>query len=522
MSKHLMYLRKSRADRDYADEPVMETLKRHKTRLDEFCHSQGIVIEHVFYEVVSADSIAARPEMLNLLSAVESGKYTGVVVVDLERLCRGDTIDQGVVMNTFKYSGTSIITPYKTYNFKNEYDEESAEYGLMMGRSEYRRIKRRLWNGRLDSVKEGKYVGGNAPYGYQTVKLKKQKGFSLEIIPEEADIVRLIFDMYVNGAIDNGVKKDVGAFVIARLLNEHGYTDQYGRPWHQGHISKIIKDDTYTGKIVYMRRIEKKEMRQGTLVKTSLSNNPGKMVVPGLHKAIISEELFQKAQEKRTRRPAPCVCRRHTMRNPFCGIIYCGLCGQTMQLRSPDQTGRRALYCRNVNCNCSGAYIELVEEKFLEYLQDWTQGYKIENSTKEDYTLPKTTLEVTIRGTQKEISDTQKQLTRTYDLLEQNIYSIEIFQERSTALSERLQELNDKLSKSEGELAKIGQYELARSNFVPSLQSILEKYDSLDTMESKNRMLKEVIERIEYSKTTKGRNHSDEFTLKIYPRIPKL
>lgn len=522
MNRYLMYLRKSRADRDFADEPVMDTLKRHKARLDEFCKNQGIIIEQVFYEVVSADSIAARPEMLNLLSAVESGKYSGVVVIDLERLCRGNTIDQGIVVNTFKYSQTSIITPYKTYDFQNEYDEESAEYGLMMGRSEYRRIKRRLWNGRIDSVKEGKYVGGNAPYGYRTVKLKKQKGFSLEVIPEEADIVRLIFDMYVNGVVDHGVKKDAGAFVIARILNERGYTDQFGRSWHQGHITKILKDDTYTGKIVYMRRVEKKEIRNGTLVKTSLSNNPGKMVVPGLHEAIITEDLFKQAQEKRISRPAPHIRRNHTMRNPFCGIIFCGLCGQTMQLRSPDKTGRRALYCRNVNCDCSGSYIDLVEEKFLEYLQEWTCGYQIKNSEKDDYSLSKSTLNFSINRIRKEIVDTQKQLSRTYDLLEQNIYTTEIFQERSEMLSDRLRMLNDKLSGAEEELARIEQYELARNQFVPRIQSIVEKYDSLKTTESKNRLLKEVIDRIEYIKTTKGKTHSDEFTLKVYPRIPKL
>ncbi len=522
MDYYLMYLRKSRADKDFSDEPVMDTLKRHKARLDDFCHSQGIVIDQVFYEVVSADSIAARPEMIKLLAAVESGKYTGVVVVDLERLCRGNTIDQGIVVNTFKYSQTSIITPYKTYDFQNEYDEESAEYGLMMGRSEYRRIKRRLWNGRIDSVKEGKYVGGNAPYGYKTVKLKKQKGFSLEIISEEANVVRLIFDMYVNGAVDHGVKKDVGAFVIARLLNERGYTNQFGKPWHQGHINKILKDATYTGKIVFMRRVEKKEIRNGVLIKISLNNNPEKMVVPGLHEAIISEDLFQQAQKKRISKPAPHIRRKYTMSNPFCGIIYCGICGGTLQLRSPDGTGKRALYCRNVNCNCSGAYIGLVEERFLQYLQDWTKGYQIKSIEEEDYALSKSTLLYTINGIQKEISDAQKQLSRTYDLLEQGIYTVEIFQERSGALSDRLQTLNDKISNAKKELAHIEQYELAVREFTPKLQTIIEKYHSLDTIESKNRLLKEVIERIEYIKTTKGRKHSDEFTLKVFPRIPQL
>lgn len=522
MNYYLMYLRKSRADKDFEDEPVMDTLKRHKARLDDFCRSQEIVIEQVFYEIVSADSIAARPEMLKLLAAVETGKYTGVVVIDLERLCRGDSIDQGIVMNTFKYSETTIITPYKTYDFSNEYDEETAEYGLMMGRSEYRRIKRRLWNGRIDSVKEGKYVGGNAPYGYKTVKLKKQKGFTLEVIPEEADVVRLIFDMYVNGAYDHDTKKDVGSFVIARLLNERGYMDQFGHPWYQGHVAKILKDETYTGKIVFMRRIEKKEIRNGTLVTTSFNNNPKKLVVPGLHEAIISEDLFQKAQEKRISRPAPHIRRNHSMRNPFCGLIRCGLCGQNLQLRSPDATGKRALFCRNVNCECTGAYIDLVEEKFLLYLQEWTSGYLVESDEPENYALSRSTLLASMSSIKKEISDVQKQLSRTYDLLEQNVYTVEIFQERSGSLKDKLGSLKEKLADAENELKRIDQYEIAKKDFIPKIQSIIDKYRTFDTMEAKNRLLKEVIEKIDYIKTVKGRTHADEFTLRIFPRIPKL
>ena len=110
-----------------------------------------------------------------------------------------------------------------------------------------------------------------------------------------------------------------------------------------------------------MRRIEKKEIRNGNVTKTLLSNNPEKMVVPGLHEAIIPEELFQKAQEKRVSRPAPHIRRKYNMSNPFCGVLFCGICGQTIQLRSKDRSGRRALYCRNVNCNCSGSYLDLVE-----------------------------------------------------------------------------------------------------------------------------------------------------------------
>ena len=93
-----------------------------------------------------------------LLSDVQEGRWKGVLVVEVERLARGDTIDQGTVAKSFKYSNTKIITPIKIYDPNNEFDEEYFEFGLFMSRREYKTINRRLQMGRISSVKEGKFV----------------------------------------------------------------------------------------------------------------------------------------------------------------------------------------------------------------------------------------------------------------------------------------------------------------------------------------------------------------------------
>ena len=61
-----------------------------------------------------------------------------------------------------------------------------------MSRREYKTIKRRLNNGRISSVNEGKFVGNKAPYGYTRLKLPKEKGWTLEPIPEQAAVVQMI------------------------------------------------------------------------------------------------------------------------------------------------------------------------------------------------------------------------------------------------------------------------------------------------------------------------------------------
>ena len=50
--------------------------------------------------------------------------------MEVERLARGETIDQGDVAQAFQYSDTKIITPLKTYDPTNEYDEEYFEFGV--------------------------------------------------------------------------------------------------------------------------------------------------------------------------------------------------------------------------------------------------------------------------------------------------------------------------------------------------------------------------------------------------------
>ena len=152
---YAMYLRKSRADREAEARGEMETLARHEKLLFETAKRMQITVSAVYKEIVSGETISARPVMQKLLAEIEQGIWDGVLVVEVERLARGDTIDQGIVSQAFKLSDTKIITPVKVYDPNNEFDEEYFEFGLFMSRREYNTIKRRLQRGRLASVREG-------------------------------------------------------------------------------------------------------------------------------------------------------------------------------------------------------------------------------------------------------------------------------------------------------------------------------------------------------------------------------
>ena len=150
---YCIYLRKSREDRETEKYENVDTLDRHRKILLKFAEEHNMPIGKIYEEVVSGETIEERQVMQQVLRDVE-----GVLVMEVERLARGDTSDQGVVARVFKYSSTKIVTPVKTYDPNNEFDEEYFEFGLFMSRREYKTINRRLQRGREISAQEGKFV----------------------------------------------------------------------------------------------------------------------------------------------------------------------------------------------------------------------------------------------------------------------------------------------------------------------------------------------------------------------------
>ena len=195
-----IYLRKSRMDMEAERHGAGDTLERHRRELMALSKGMGLNITHIYQEVVSGETITARPQMQQLLHDVEAGQYEHVVVMEVERLARGDTLDQGVVSRAFRFSGTKIVTPKKTYDPNSEFDEEYFEFGLFMSRREYKTINRRQQAGRLASVNEGKWPSNKAPYGYDRKKLEDQKGWTL-VPNEHAKVVASVYQWFTEGLV---------------------------------------------------------------------------------------------------------------------------------------------------------------------------------------------------------------------------------------------------------------------------------------------------------------------------------
>ena len=514
-----IYLRKSRADREAEARGEGETLARHEHILLDLAKKQGYSIGAIYREVVSGETIADRPVMQQLLREVESGMWDGVLVVEVERLARGDTIDQGVVSRAFQYSDTKIITPTKIYDPNNEFDEEYFEFGLFMSRREYKTIKRRLNNGRISSVKEGKYCGNKPPYGYERVKLEKEKGYTLRPVPAQAEVVKMIYTWYAGDGCEQ-----IGVAKIVRKLNGMRIESALGSDWTPASIQGILTNPVYIGKIRWNGRKTVKTIQNGQVVKAR-PRSKDVLVCDGMHPAIISDNLYNSAQEIRQKNPPRPISIKNTVHNPLAGIAYCSKCGRAMIRRPYQKSGQEdTLLCPYTSCSTVSSKLSLVEKAVIDGIEEITEEYKLNNKIN----APSEAINSGIASKQNLIHEKESELERLnnqkakqYDLLEQGIYTTEVFLERSKAIAESVQACSDSIEKLKEEINRDKVLVEQQSAFIPRCEELLNNYWSLD-MESRNKMLKSLIEKVIYSKDTKntyGHGNEINFELDIFPKI---
>ena len=317
------YLRKSRADMELEKLKKFDTLKQHEKFLKDRANQLGIKIRKIYREVVSGESIQERPEMQEVLKNVETGTIDGILVVEVERLTRGDAKDQGTVTQAFKYSNTKIITLNKIYDPNSDEDEEYFEFGLFMSRREYKTINRRMQRARIANVLDGKYCASEPPFGYKKVRVKYGKGYTLEPVSKEAEIVKEMYQKRADG---------MGYDIICNWLNTLDFKPKKSDVWTPATIKGMLSNPIYIGKIRWNSNKQKKILINGQIIKKrKKGNNEDLILVEGLHPAIISNELFDIVQGIK---PNKASTKHNTeLQNPLATLVKCADCGRSMQRR---------------------------------------------------------------------------------------------------------------------------------------------------------------------------------------------
>lgn len=493
----LIYLRKSRAD-----DPLLtteEVLANHEFELDEWADRNlpySIPQENRFKEVVSGESISDRSEFQRLLKKLESDSIRAVLVKEISRLGRPDKQEIGYISKVFRYTNTMVITPSRTFNIADEFERKMFEQDLEQGNFYLEYNKRILKAGRDLASKKGAYLG-LAPFGYGKTRIDNgsKKVSSLIINEEEANVVRMIFEWYVN--------ENIGTQTISNRLNEMTIRPRKIDKWKAEAIRDILENPTYIGWIRWNTRKGVCVVKDGEFKKTRPVNlDDDRIFTKGLHAPIISEELFYAAQEKRGR--AHRTCDNKHLRNPFASLLFCE-CGKAMSYRhkkgrEPRLVCNEQKYCGSGSCQVT-EIIDLVVPGLKQAIADFKIEAKNGNNEK------------AVKLHEELISNLEKKLTeinaKELSLWEAQLTPDEsvkmpphVFQAITDKIVKERKNTEEALIKARAKVVKPIDYEAKIITFQKALDALL---DDNATMYEKNHLLKACIERMTYSRNLANR-----------------
>lgn len=502
----LDYLRKSRTDDPTLT--VEEVLSKHETMLDEWAERNlgaKVPEENKYREVVSGETIADRPEVQKVLKRIESPKIKAILIVEVQRLSRGDLEDCGRLIKILRYTNTMVITPQKIYDLRDEYDRDAFERELKRGNEFLEYQKKIMQRGTLLSVSQGNYLGSVPPYGYNKVWVTdgKRKCPTLEINEEEANAVRIAFDLYVN--------EDLGRVNVCKRLDEMGIPAPKGKYWSPAALKDMLENVHYIGKVKWNWRKTITVVEDSEIIKVRPKAKIGEyFIYDGKHEAIISEELFNAAQEKKGRNHKAKATTK--VRNPLASLLYCQ-CGRAMSYRTyKDKDGSERCeprllcddqaHCHTGSCTYS-EMIDLVSDVLKECIEDFE--LRLKNSDGDAVKLH----DKHIKNLEKKLQELEaKELAQweaQADPDPSQRMPAEIFKKLNEKLLNEKAEVQEALCNAKKTAPNPVDYSEKLIRFQTALKAL---HDPEKSAQEKNRLLKACIDRIDYNRERSNRRSS--------------
>ncbi len=313
------------------------SLEAQKERLIKFAEFQDMEVVREYCDAgKSGKSITGRPEFQRMLQDV-SEERDGVAFILVFKLSRFGR-NAADVLNSLQFIqdyGVNLVCVEDGIDSSKDSGKLTITVLSAVAEIERENILVQTMEGRKQKAREGKWNGGQAPFGYDL----DSRNSTLVVNEEEAEIVRIIYDKFVH--------TDMGADVICNYLNQRGYTKKKVRGhelnyFARGLIMKILDNPVYTGKIAYGKNVTEKV--KGTRDEYRRVKTDDYLLADGLHEAIVDEETWEAAREKRKRTGVRFV-KTHSLEHEhiLTGLIRCPLCGGgmsgTVQRRQNKKTG---------------------------------------------------------------------------------------------------------------------------------------------------------------------------------------
>ncbi|MDA1928715.1 recombinase family protein [Bacillus cereus group sp. BcHK130] len=483
------------AEKGYSIDAQIETVKK-KCEL-----AERIVIREYVDRGISGKSIEKRVQLQQLIRDAKSGEFEEVWVWKTNRLARNN-LDLLKVVDILEKSNVSFKS------CTEEFDTSTAAGKLLLsvlaslGEFERKTIVENVQMGMKKRARLGKWNGGQV-LGYKSVKDNgDSKKSRLQVVEAEAEIVRMIFNLYAGG---KGLKS------LVNHINKLGYKSKKGNMFAIATIRDILHNPLYIGKIRYNKMQNWSEKRRK-------GKSEEIILVEGEHEAIIDIDLWDKVQslyKKKSYKPV----RNYSGSYPLTGILKCPECGGSMvagktkrKLKDGSYKIHQYYYCgewRNKGiaaCHSNGVRKNEIEECVFKKIREVLVTKTIlkdvvdrMNKKRRNITKPK---KERLEYIDKKIKELELKKNKIFDLYEEGIFEKEDLSERMKSLSNQIKcnlEERDKLQQSvSGEQIEPIDYKLVKR--------VLDKFNQvLATVENEKKklILNLVIQKIELDEQRK-------------------
>lgn len=313
------------------------SLEAQRDRLIKFAEFQGMEVVREYCDAgKSGKNISGRTEFSQMLQDVAEDRdgVDFVLVFKLSRFGR----NAADVLNSLQYIqdfGVNLICVEDGIDSSKDSGKLTITVLSAVAEIERENILVQTMEGRKQKAREGKWNGGQAPFGYDL----DSKNGTLTVNQQEAEIVSIIFRKFAN--------EGMGAERICDYLNQHGYSKKKIKKnelnyFARSFIMKILDNPVYVGKIAYGRSATEKV--KGSRDQYRRVKADEYLVVDGMHEAIIDKELWEAVRIRRKETGVKWN-KTHSLDHEhiLSGILRCPVCGSglvgTVRRRKNKKSG---------------------------------------------------------------------------------------------------------------------------------------------------------------------------------------
>jgi site-specific DNA recombinase len=412
-----------------------------------------------YEDSISGKFVDRRPGLMQLLRDAEAKKFKAVMFYKYDRAFRNGE-EQAVILGKLKRAGLAI---HSALDPPGEGPAGNLIVGILGYVNQFERelIGERVFQTNRHLAQSGRWTGGRrVPLGYSYDRESKR----LTVNPEEAEVVRLVFRLYLE------CESGYGA---AKRLTTMGHVTKYGNPWSMEAVRDVVTNPIYIGKIRWGYRRAVPGMRYRPRF-TDFE------LFDGQHEAIVDEETFNRAQTirvARQRAPRSSAASPHLLTN----LGRCSLCGSTIVAGRPE---RYRCQSRVLGRDCThwsrkGSYLE--NTLFMIVVTNISQS----ELPRHHQALQRPAGQA--RDYERELARLNVQLDRQMAAYEAGAYDLEQFRSRRSAIEEEKRIL---LREMESSKSRLGEEEFA------ALRDFEALWERMDVV-GRRQLLRSLVERYE-------------------------